>query len=204
MCIRDRDCVELGALGPTSRASGVPWDVRKDHPYAAYDKVEWDVVTTENGDVFDKVIVRVLEMLESVKICKQCLEKLREVKDGIDANYKEIPPGEGIGHHEAPRGEVFHYVRSDGSNRPVRYKIRAPSFMNVPTNNRAVVGYTVSDATITLAAIDPCYCCTERTIVVDVDTGKQLMGWKELLRLSQEKTRKLMEKYKSRMDRVWI
>jgi len=199
-----QDCVELGALGPTSRASGVPWDVRKDHPYAAYDKVEWDVVTTENGDVFDKVIVRVLEMLESVKICKQCLEKLREVKDGIDANYKEIPPGEGIGHHEAPRGEVFHYVRSDGSNRPVRYKIRAPSFMNVPTNNRAVVGYTVSDATITLAAIDPCYCCTERTIVVDVDTGKQLMGWKELLRLSQEKTRKLMEKYKSRMDRVWI
>ena len=76
--------------------------------------------------------------------------------------------------------------------------------MNVPTNNRAVVGYTVSDATITLAAIDPCYCCTERTIVVDVDTGKRLMGWKELLRLSQEKTRKLMEKYKSRMDRVWI
>ncbi len=199
-----QDCVELGALGPTSRASGVPWDVRKDHPYAAYDMVEWDVVTTENGDVFDKVIVRVLEMLESVKICKQCLEKLREVKDGIDANYKEIPPGEGIGHHEAPRGEVFHYVRSDGSNRPVRYKIRAPSFMNVPTNNRAVVGYTVSDATITLAAIDPCYCCTERTIVVDADNGKQLMGWKELLRLSQEKTRKLMERYKSRMDRVWI
>lgn len=199
-----QDCVELGALGPTSRASGVPWDIRKNHPYAAYGMVEWDVVTTENGDVFDKVVVRLLEILESIKICKQCLNKLREVKDGIDANLKEIPPGEGVGQHEAPRGEVFHYVRSDGTNRPIRYKVRAPSFMNVPTNHRAVVGYTVSDATITLAAIDPCYCCTERAIVVDADTGKKLMGWKELLRLSQEKTRSLMEKYKSRMDKIWI
>jgi NADH-quinone oxidoreductase subunit D len=197
------DCVELGALGPTSRASGVPWDVRHDHPYAAYGMVDWDVVVTQNGDVFDKVVVRVLEMLECVKICEQCFEKLREVKDGIDANYKEIPPGEGCGHHEAPRGEVFHYARSDGTNRPVRYKVRAPSFMNVPTNNRACVGYTVSDATITLAAIDPCYCCTERMIAVDADSGKQLMGWKDLLRMSQQKTHKLMEKYKSRMDKIW-
>lgn len=199
-----QDCVELGALGPTSRASGVPWDIRKNHPYAAYGMVEWDVVTTQNGDVFDKLVVRVLEILESIKICKQCLNKLREVKDGIDANLKEIPPGEGIGHHEAPRGEVFHYVRSDGTNRPIRYKVRAPSYMNVPTNYRAVVGYTVSDATITLAAIDPCYCCTERAIVVDADTGKTIMGWKDLLRLSQEKTRRLMERYKSRMDEIWM
>lgn len=199
-----QDCVELGALGPTSRASGVPWDIRKNHPYAAYGMVEWDVVTTENGDVFDKAVVRMLEILESIKICKQCLNRLREVKDGIDANIKEIPPGEGVGQHEAPRGEVFHYVRSDGTNRPIRYKVRAPSYMNVPTNYRAVVGYTVSDATITLAAIDPCYCCTERAIVVDAETGKGIMGWKDLLRLSQEKTRRLMERYKSRMDEVWI
>jgi membrane-bound hydrogenase subunit alpha len=197
------DCIELGALGPTSRASNVAKDVRKDHPYAAYDLVDWDMIVTASGDVFDKVVVRVLEMVESVKICKQCFEKLREVKDGIDANYTDIPPGEGIGVHEAPRGEVFHYTRSDGTNKPVRYKIRAPSFMNVPTNVRACVGYTVSDATITLAAIDPCYCCTERTIVVDVDTGKEIMGWKDLLRLSQEKTHRLMEKYTSRMDRIW-
>jgi membrane-bound hydrogenase subunit alpha len=198
-----QDCVELAALGPTSRASGVPWDVRRDHPYAAYNMVDWDVVVTHNGDVFDKVVVRVLEMVECVKICKQCLEKLREVKDGIDANIKEIPPGEGIGHHEAPRGEVFHFCKSDGTNKPIRYKVRAPSFMNVPTNNRACVGYTISDATITLAAIDPCYCCTERSIVIDAESGNRIMGWKELLRLSQEKTGKLMEKYTSRMDRIW-
>jgi len=199
-----QDCIELGALGPTARASGVPIDVRRDHPYAAYGDVDFDVIVTERGDVFDKLVVRVLEILESVKICKQCCRKLLEVKDGIDANLTEIPPGEGIGTHEAPRGEVIHYTRSDGSNRPVRYKIRAPSFMNVPTNKRACVGYTVSDATITLAAIDPCYCCTERTLVVDANTGRQLLTGKDLLRLSHEKTRKLMEKYGSRMEKIWI
>ncbi len=151
-----QDCIELAAVGPTTRASGVAIDVRRDHPSAAYDLVEWDVIVTENGDVFDKVVVRVLEMIESVKICKQCFEKLRVVKGEIDANLKEIPPGEGVGQYEAPRGEVFHYVRSDGTNRPVRYKIRAPSFMNVPTNKRSVIGETVSDATIILAAVDPC------------------------------------------------
>jgi NADH-quinone oxidoreductase subunit D len=76
--------------------------------------------------------------------------------------------------------------------------------MNVPTNKRACVGYTVSDATITLAAIDPCYCCTERTLVVDANTGRQLLTGKDLLRLSHEKTRKLMEKYGSRMEKIWI
>jgi membrane-bound hydrogenase subunit alpha len=199
-----QDCVDLGALGPTARASDYDIDVRRDHPYAAYDRVKFNVITTKNGDVFDKVVVRVLEMLESVDICKQCAQKLLEVKDGIDANYKEIPPGEGIGVHEAPRGEVFHYCRSDGTNKPVRYKIRAPSFMNVPTNKRACVGYMVSDATITLAAIDPCYCCTERALVVEAGTGKKIMTGKDLLKLSQDKTRKLMEKYTSRMDKIWI
>jgi NADH-quinone oxidoreductase subunit D len=198
-----QDCIELGALGPTARASGCDIDVRRDHPYAAYDRVKFNVITTANGDIFDKLVVRVLEILESVSICKQCVEKILEVKDGIDANYKEIPPGEGIGTHEAPRGEVIHFTRSDGTNKPLRYKIRAPSYMNVPTNKRACVGYTVSDATITLAAIDPCYCCTERTLVVEAGTGKKVATGKDLLRMSHEKTRALMDKYKSRMDRLW-
>ncbi|MFZ1947669.1 MAG: nickel-dependent hydrogenase large subunit [bacterium] len=198
-----QDCVELGALGPTARASGYDIDVRRDHPYAAYDRVKFNVITTANGDIFDKLVVRVLEILESVGICKQCVQKILEVKDGIDANYIEIPPGEGIGTHEAPRGEVIHFTRSDGTNKPLRYKIRAPSYMNVPTNKRACVGYTVSDATITLAAIDPCYCCTERTMVVEAGTGRKIATGKDLLRMSHEKTRNLIEKYGSRMDRIW-
>ncbi|MBA7680190.1 Formate hydrogenlyase subunit 5 [subsurface metagenome] len=185
------DIYNYGALGPTARASGVAIDVRKDHPHAAYGLVEWNVITQEEGDVFAKVVVRVLEMYESVKIIKQCLKRLKKVKGEIDAKVREIPPGEGIGHYEAPRGEVFHYVRSDGTNRPVRYKVRAPSFMNVPTNKTSVIGETVSDATIILAAVDPCYCCTERTTVIDRNSGKKVFTPEDLIRLSQEKTKKV-------------
>jgi len=169
-------------------------DVRKDHPHAAYGLVDWDIVVTENGDVYDKAVVRVLEMFESIKIAEQCLDKLETVPGPVDSNPKEITPGDGIGHYEAPRGEVFHYVRSDGTNRPARHKVRAPSFMNVPSNRIAVLGETVADATIILAAIDPCYCCTERMAAVDVDTGKRVLSSADLIRLSQEKTEKLRRK----------
>jgi NADH-quinone oxidoreductase subunit D len=111
----------------------------------------------------------------------------------VDSNPEQVAPGEGIGHYEAPRGEVFHYIRSNGGNRPVRHKVRAPSFMNVPTNRETAVGGSVADATITLAAVDPCYCCTERmAVAVDSPSGEKLWGARELIRLSQEKTWRLM------------
>ena len=131
-------------------------------------------------------------MYESVSIIKQCFDKMP--KGPIDAKVKEISPGEGIGQVEAPRGECFHYVRSDGSNSPVRHKVRAPSFMNVPTNRETVLGGTVADATIILAAVDPCYCCTERmAVAVDSPSGRRLWGAQELIRMSCEKTWRLME-----------
>jgi len=185
------DAINFSALGPTSRASGIARDVRIDSPYGAYDKVDWEMIVTQNGDVFDKVIVRILEVLESIKIMRQCLLNLPDTE--IDLNLKDIPPGEGIGHIEAPRGETFHYVRSDGTNRPIRHKVRAPTFMNLPTYKATIVGETVSDATIILAAIDPCYCCTERVAVRNTK-GKQLYNGLDLVKLSQEKTEKLREK----------
>jgi NADH-quinone oxidoreductase subunit D len=182
------DSIRYCALGPTSRASGVARDLRKDSPYGVYDQVEWKMIVTENGDVFDKLVIRVLEMFESIKILKTCLQELPPGE--IDARIKSIPPGEGIGHIEAPRGECFHYVRSDGTNRPARHKVRAPTFMNLPTYKSTVVGQTVADASIILAAIDPCYCCTERIAVRDI-AGRKLYTGQELIRLSQEKTRNL-------------
>ena len=184
-----QDAIDYCALGPTSRASGVPGDVRRDHPYAAYDRVDWNVITAKTGDVHDKAIVRVLECFESIKIIRQCLDDMP--KGEIDARMKEVPPGEGIGIAEAPRGETFHYVRSDGTNSPIRHKVRAPTYMNLPTCKATVVGESITDATIILAAIDPCYCCTERLAVVDADTRKMLMTGKDLVRLSQEKTRRI-------------
>ncbi len=185
------EAINYSALGPTSRASGVARDVRKDSPYGAYDQLDWQMIVTHNGDVFDKLIVRILEVLESVKIMRHCLLNLPEGE--IDLKIKNIPSGEGVGYVEAPRGETFHYVRSDGTNRPVRHKVRAPTFMNLPTYKATVVGETISDATIILAAIDPCYCCTERMAVRNTK-GKKMYNGEDLIRLSQEKTAKLKAK----------
>ena len=184
------EAIAYCALGPTSRASGVARDVRKDAPYAAYDRVDWNMIVTANGDVWDKAVVRLLELYESIKIMKHCLLNLPGGE--IDLKIKSIPPGEGIGAHEAPRGETFHYVRSDGTNRPARHKVRAPTFMNLPTLKATVPGSSIADAAIILAAIDPCYCCTERLAVRSTD-GKKLFGGDELLRLSREKTTRILK-----------
>jgi NADH-quinone oxidoreductase subunit D len=186
------DAIDYAALGPTARASGVDIDVRRDHPYAAYDKIKWNVITREEGDVFAKTVVRILEMFESASIVRQCLDKMPA--GPIDSNPKDIPPGEGIGQIEAPRGECFHYIKSDGTNSPIRHKIRAPTYMNFPTFRETVIGESVSDATIILAAIDPCYCCTERMLIVD-HKDKQVMDMNDLVRLSQQKTMAIKDRY---------
>lgn len=185
------EAIGFGALGPTSRASGVARDVRKDSPYGAYDELEWDMIVTQNGDVFDKAVIRILESFESIKIAKFCLMNLPGGE--IDANIKDIPVGEGIGHIEAPRGETFHYVISDGTNRVIRHKVRAPTFMNLPTFKATVKGETIADATIILAAIDPCYCCTERVAVLDTK-GRKMYDGHDLVRLSQQKTESIKRK----------
>ena len=190
------DALSYSALGPTSRASGVDKDVRRDDPYAAYDRVKWNVITQQDGDVFAKAVIRILEMYESVSIIRQCIDKMP--KGSIDSNPKSVPVGEGIGRAEAPRGEVFHYVKSDGTNSPARYKVRAPTFMNFPTFNSTVIGETISDATIILAAIDPCYCCTERMTVVNPGNKKIALTGEDMIKLSQDKTRKFYKKMTGR------
>ncbi|TKJ47369.1 NADH:ubiquinone oxidoreductase [Candidatus Aerophobetes bacterium Ae_b3a] len=188
------DAIAYCAVGPTARASGVDIDVRRDEPYAAYGLVDWQVITQEGGDVLAKTVVRLLECFESIKIIGQCLERLRKVRGEIAVKVKEIPPGEGIGHHEAPRGETFHYVRSDGSNTPVRLKVRAPTYVNLPTCKVTVPGESVADATLILASIDPCYCCTERIITINNKTGQRELRGEDLLRLCRKKTERIRRK----------
>ncbi len=185
------DAIAYGVLGPTARASGVKIDVRKDDPYDAYDKVDWNLIAFEEGDVLAKAKVRLFECFESIKIIRHCLKNMPE--GPIATVVEEIPAGEGIGRHEAPRGEVFHYVRADGGPTPVRHKIRAPSYMNIAANTVMVKGYSIADAALVLAAVDPCYCCTERVIVIE--DGRRKFGFKELLKLSRQKTEELKRKY---------
>ena len=188
-----QDAIDLSVVGPTARASGVNIDVRRDEPHAAYGQVEWNVVVFDEGDVLAKAKVRLLEIFESIKIIRGCLAKLPP--GPIETRVQDIPAGEGIGRTEAPRGEVFHYVRSDGSNMPARHKIRAPSFMNLISNEKAVKGYSIADAALCLAAVDPCYCCTER--MAAFEDGKLRYSGRELLRLSRDKT----EQIRARMRR---
>ncbi|TYB31729.1 MAG: NADH:ubiquinone oxidoreductase [Candidatus Mcinerneyibacterium aminivorans] len=189
------DVHNYGALGPTARASGIKDDIRRDYPYAAYDIIDWDVIVEEEGDVFAKAVVRIKEMYESISMIHQCLDALKKENGEIETTVKEIPPGDGIGQAEAPRGEVFHFVRSDGTNRPVRHKVRAPSFCNVPTFEVTTVGETISDAAIILAAVDPCYCCTERMAVINSEGEKSLTG-DDLIKMSQQKTERMRKSKK--------
>jgi NADH-quinone oxidoreductase subunit D len=181
--------IDWCVLGPVARASGVDIDIRRDEPYGACARLDWKVIVEKDGDIFAKTIVRILEMYESLRMIRQCLDTMP--RGPIDADIKDVPPGEGIGRVEAPRGECLHYIKTDGTNRPIRHKIRAPSFMNVASDKVAAVGGTISDATITLAAVDPCYCCTERVVVLKkADNQKVMNGW-DLIKLSQEKTEQL-------------
>jgi len=180
------DAIDFSVLGPTARASGYDIDVRRDEPYAAYDRMKWNVIVQQEGDVFAKAVIRILEMYESIKIVNHCLDNLPG--GPIDSKPKQVSPGDGIGHHEAPRGEVFHFVRCDGTNRPVRHKVRAPTFMNFPSFKKTVVGETIADATIILAAIDPCYCCTERLQATDYKKNKIVFDAQKMIHASQHKT----------------
>ena len=182
------DAVRYAVTGPTARGSGIAIDVRRDDPYAAYSDLDWNVISQPEGDVFAKAVVRLLETFESIKMVREALRKL---PDGpISTEVRQIPPGEAVGRVEAPRGETFHYVRSDGGNRPVRHKVRAPSYVNVPSFKASCIGQHIADVTITLAAVDPCYSCTERLAVVD-GHNKIIHDYNSLLQLSRQKTEQI-------------
>ena len=186
--LKKEDAIKYAVVGPTARGSGIATDIRRSDPYAAYGDLDWNVISRTEGDVFAKAVVRLLETFESIKMVRQALRKLP--KGPVAVEVREIPPGEGCGHAEAPRGETFHYVRSDGGNRPIRHKVRAPSYVNVPSFKASCLGADLADVTLTLAAVDPCYSCTERLAVVD--SHHQIVhDHEELLRLSREKTTRL-------------
>ena len=165
----------MGVVGPTARASGLGMDVRRDHPFAAYPLVAFDVVTHDGCDVLGRTLVRAGEIFESVKIVRACVGLLEGLPEG--GIMAEVPPAlpagrEGLGAVEAPRGEVFHYVRLGEGQGPDRWRVRAPSYQNlqaVPLMFKP--GTQVADVPIALGSVDPCFSCTERTEIVDRRSG---------------------------------
>ena len=157
--------IALCAVGPTARASGWARDVRKEDPYAVYDEVDFDVATADSCDVLGRVVVRVKELLESYKICEQFLDKLPAGDIAVKAPRK-AKPGEVVSRYEAPRGENIHYIKANGTDKPERLKVRAPTLANYPATVEMLRKGFIADIPLIFAAIDPCICCAERTVTL--------------------------------------
>ncbi|MFY9585762.1 MAG: NADH-quinone oxidoreductase subunit D [Candidatus Acidiferrales bacterium] len=147
--------IDIGATGPVLRASGVKWDIRKAMPYAAYDQYEFDIPTGENGDTFDRYLVRMEEMRQSRRICLQAIQNIPT--GPIMARIGKVlkpPPGEVYHSIEAPKGELGYYIVSDGTTQPYRVRIRPPSFVNLQAFDHMVRGHLVADVVAIIGTID--------------------------------------------------
>jgi membrane-bound hydrogenase subunit alpha len=197
------DALRLCAVGPTTRASGVKKDVRVDTSYFAYGDLDIDYITPDkltgkvNGDVYDRIITRLLEVKQSIELIEQCIDKMpagdivAEPKiPKLLAQLKKVN-GEGVGRHEAPRGEVIHYVKLTGEDAPYTWKVRAPTYNNILPWIPMLKGEQIADIPIVAASTDPCMSCTNRVAIVN--NGKHYeLNKEELHRLSVEKTRRLI------------
>ncbi|MEM2455417.1 MAG: hypothetical protein QXN21_05700, partial [Candidatus Bathyarchaeia archaeon] len=167
---RDK-ALDIGAVGPTLRGSGIASDIRKEDPYAAYDELDFEVIVERDGDVRAKALVRARETYESMKIIEQALDNLPP--GDIVTKPGEPKVGEEVGRTEAPRGELIYYIRSNGTNIPERVKVRTPSYANNFAILEMLRGELLENARAVIESIDPCFACTDRVTVVDVKTGKR-------------------------------
>jgi membrane-bound hydrogenase subunit alpha len=175
------DCLSLGAVGPTARASGVDRDARRDDPYAAYPDVSFKVITDDHCDVFGRTVVRLKELLESYSIVRQLISKMPDGPIAIKAP-RRIPAGEAVSRYEAPRGEDVHYVRGNGSEKPERVKVRAPTLANSQAVARMLEDGYLADLPIVVAAIDPCFSCTDRSIALTDGGSSRTLSWEDVRR----------------------
>ncbi|MHA2428108.1 MAG: hydrogenase large subunit, partial [Candidatus Hermodarchaeia archaeon] len=157
---------KICVVGPVARSVGMKIDVRKDDPYDAYDEIPFDVITAEDGDIFSMALVRLGELVESVKISQYCLDKLKTTGGPIKAEVTEFPPGEAVGRVEAPRGELLYYLVSNGTNTPERARVRTPSYLNDYALLFMLRGQDLADVPITVASVDPCMACTDRVATI--------------------------------------
>ncbi|MHB8095619.1 MAG: hydrogenase large subunit [Candidatus Aminicenantales bacterium] len=186
------DALDLCAVGPTARASGIAQDVRKDDPYAVYGETPFDVCTADSCDVLGRTVVRVKELMESYRIIEYLMKNLPAGPIAVKAPRK-AKPGEVVSRYEAPRGENLHYIKSNGTDKPERLKVRAPTLANYAATIKMLKNGFIADIPLIFAAIDPCICCAERTIeVVDARSGaEKRLSFSELRRMARDRFDKL-------------
>ena len=153
--LTDEQAIDNSISGPNLRASGVKWDLRKADPYEIYDRVKFDVPIGAIGDTYDRYLVRILEMRESVKIVEQCLEQIESGPIRADTPFFIRPAaGEAYAAVEGPKGELGFYMVSDGGVAPYRCKVRAPSFINLTPLRDMLKGWKMGDLIIIFGSID--------------------------------------------------
>ena len=149
------DCIDLGVTGPVLRASGVKWDIRKAKPYGAYSQFQFEIPTGQNGDTYDRYLVRIAEMRQSLRIVSQAVEGIPE--GPIMAKVPKVlkpPVGEIYHSIEAPKGELGYFIVSDGSTQPYRVRVRPPSFVNLQALDKMVRGQLVADVVAVIGTLD--------------------------------------------------
>lgn len=170
---------ELDATGPTARASGLERDIRVDAPYAAYPDFPVRMVTSTEGDLVGRFVVRINELFESYRLIREIVDHLPP-GELLTKVPRRIPAGEVLSRVEAPRGELFYYIKSNGSDKPERIKVRTPSLCNWASVVNLAVGYNLADMPMILAGMDPCFSCNDRSISVRRKGDTQVWSWEQL------------------------
>lgn len=154
--LKAEDAIRYSAAGPLLRASGIPYDVRRAEPYSIYDRFEFDVCVRQNGDIYDRLMIRFDEIRQSIRIVQQAVKQLPEgaVMATKPAYQVRVPAGEAYGRVEGPKGELGFYIVSTGKPTPWRYHVRAPSFINLTAFGPICTGLKVADVVAVLGSID--------------------------------------------------
>ncbi|GIL13228.1 MAG: NADH dehydrogenase [Chloroflexota bacterium] len=168
----------LGVVGPTARASGVIRDIRVEAPYAAYADYPVQPVLAEAGDLEARFIVRIKELFESYRIIRQILDTL-PVGELQTRMPRRVKAGETVSRVEAPRGELFYFIKSNGTDNPERVKVRTPTLCNMASVLVTAVGHQLADMPMILAGIDPCFSCNDRTVIV-ADADGAAYTWEQI------------------------
>jgi Ni,Fe-hydrogenase III large subunit len=159
--LKREDALKLSVVGPVARASGVDIDVRKDEPYEAYGEIPFKEIVYKEGDTWARMNVRMDELEESISIIEYALDHLPAGSIKLDVP-RSVPAGEAVNRVEAPRGELFYYVKSNGSDMPDRVKIRTPTYANIPSFLKTAIGESIADVPANFVSLDPCFSCTDR------------------------------------------
>jgi NADH-quinone oxidoreductase subunit C/D len=148
--------IAYSAAGPVLRASGVPYDVRRADPYSIYDRLDFDVAVRYHGDVYDRYLIRMDEVRQSLRILEQVIRDMPEgpIQEGKPQYQVRVPAGEAYGRVEGPKGELGFYVVSNGKPNPWRYHVRAPSFINLTAMNEMCAGNKIADSVAVLGSVD--------------------------------------------------